>query len=79
MTTLRLNLPESIHRRLLEAAAQDAVSVDQFVASALAEKLSALMTEDYLRQRAARADRSKFDAALAKVRDAEPDPEDRLP
>ena len=79
MSTVQLTLPESIHRRLVEAAARDSVSVDQFVATALAEKLSALMTEDYLRRRAAQGDRAHFEAALSKVPDVEPDPEDRLP
>jgi hypothetical protein len=79
MSTVQLTLPDSIHRRLVEAATRDSVSVDQFVATALAEKLSALMTEDYLRQRAARGDRGRFEAALSKVPDVEPETGDRLP
>jgi hypothetical protein len=41
--------------------------------------VSALLTEDYLNVRAARASREKFDAAMSLVPDAEPAPEDRLP
>jgi hypothetical protein len=44
----------------------------------IAEKLSALATEDYLSQRAKRGSRAKFEAALAKVPDVEPDPIDCL-
>ena len=79
MSTVQLSLPESIHRRLLDAAARDSVSVDQFVASAIAEKLSALMTEEYLKQRAARGERARFDRALSKVPDVDPERFDRLP
>lgn len=48
------------------------------VKSFIAEKLSALMTENYLSERAKRGSRAEFDTALAKVADIEPDPIDRL-
>jgi len=78
MTAMTLNLPESIHRRVEELAQRDGVSVDQFVATAVAEKLSALATVDYLAERAKRGSREKFEAVLAKVPDREPEPHDRL-
>jgi hypothetical protein len=36
------------------------------------------MTDDYLRQRAGRASRASYDAALAEMPDLEPHPHDRL-
>ena len=51
----------------------------EFVALALAEKVSALDTVDYLRQRAAQADVTDFDRILDMVPDIEPDAHDRLP
>jgi hypothetical protein len=78
MSAMTLNLPESIQRRVEELAQRDGVSVDQFVATAVAEKLSALATVDYLAERAKRGSRDKFDAVLAKVPDREPEPHDRL-
>jgi len=59
-------------------AQQEGISVNQLVATALAEKMSALMTEEYLETRAKRGSREKFLAALAKVPDVEPEPYDRL-
>jgi hypothetical protein len=59
-------------------AEKEQITVNQLVTLALAEKLSALMTEDYLNRRAARGDREKFRQALANVPDAEPDAADRL-
>jgi len=62
-----------------KAAAEDGVSLNQFIATALAEKVSALRTETVLKARAARADRTRFDAALAKVRPQPPREGDELP
>ena len=48
MATLSIRLPDSIHRQLGELARQEGISINQLVNSAVAEKLSALMTADYL-------------------------------
>jgi hypothetical protein len=61
-----------------EISKKDHVSLNQFVTSAIAEKISALMTEEYLQERANRGSRQKFLRALAKVPDKEPSQEDRL-
>jgi hypothetical protein len=79
MSVLSLRLPDSLHRQVKELALRDGISINQFVATAVAEKMSALMTEEYLRERAARGSRAKYEAALAQVPNAEPDDErDRL-
>ena len=67
MTTLHLTLPNSIQRHLQEMADLEGVPIDQFVMSAVAEKISALTAETYLRARAERADPEAFRAILAKV------------
>lgn len=67
MTTLNLNLPNSIQRHLQEMADMDGVAIDQFVMSAVTEKISALTTEGYLRARADRADPAAFQSILDKV------------
>lgn len=78
MSVMTLNLPDSIQRRVEELAQRDGTSVDQFVATAVAEKVSALATVEYLAERAKRGSREKSDAVLAKVPDREPEPHDRL-
>ena len=77
MTTLSVRLPESLHHRLKSLADQEGISVDQFITLAVAEKMSALMTVDYLKERAQRGNRRKFEAVLAKVPDVEPEEYDR--
>jgi hypothetical protein len=54
------------------------VSINQLITLAVAEKVSALATEDYLGVRAKRASRDKFLQAMAKVADAEPEEHDRI-
>ena len=77
MSTLSLRLPDSLHSRVRTLSKKDRISINQFVATAVAEKISALDTEDYLNQRAARASRTKFEKALSMIPDVEPDERDR--
>lgn len=79
MSTLSVRLPDSLHKRLSELAEREGVSINQLVNSAVAEKMAALMTADYLEARAKRGSRRKYNAALAKVADIEPEDVDRLP
>lgn len=76
MSTISLRLPESLHERVRELAKQENISINQFISTALAEKISALLTADYLEERALRGRRVKFDHALSKVSDAAPDKTD---
>ena len=78
MSTISLRLPNSLHARVRELAQRENVSINQIITLALAEKVSALMTEEYFQERAARADRAKFERAMAKVADVEPPPQDAL-
>lgn len=78
MSTISLRLPESLHKRVKDLAKREGVSINQLVNSALTEKISALLTEEYLEKKAKRGDRSKFEKALSKVKDTEPVENDRL-
>ena len=78
MSTISLRLPDSLHERVRKLAKQDNVSINQFITTALAEKMSALLTEEYLAERARKGSREKFDKALSKVKNIAPDENDRL-
>ena len=67
MSSISLRLPESLHRQARELAEREDISINQLIATALAEKMSALMTGEYLAKRAARGSRKKFDRVLKKV------------
>lgn len=77
MSLFNLQLPDSIHKEARVLAERDGISVDQFIASAVAEKISALTTESYLEDLAKRGNRGRYEAVLAKVPDIEPEPNDR--
>jgi hypothetical protein len=78
MSTISLRLPDSLHERARELAEKENISINQLVTLALAEKVSALMTEDYLGERAKRGSKAKFRKAMSKVSDVEPEGPDKL-
>lgn len=79
MSTLTIQMSDSLARQLRECASKEGVTVDQLLSSAAAEKLSALMTVDHLRQRAARAKREDFVAFLDASPNLPPIEGDELP
>lgn len=78
MSALSLRLPDSIHRHIKEIAKKEGVSINQFISSAVSEKVSALLTEDYLKERAKRADRNTLKEVLKRVPNRTPLPGDEL-
>ena len=46
MSTLSLRLPNSLHDRIRKLAEAEGVSINQFIATAAAEKMAALDTDD---------------------------------
>lgn len=79
MNALTVQFPDSLHRSIKELAAQEGDSVDQFLASAAAEKMAAIRTLDYLRAEAAQGKREDFEQILAAVPHRQPEEGDRLP
>lgn len=78
MSTISLRLPDSLHASARALAAKENISINQLVTLALAEKLSALLTEEYLGERAKRGSRRKFQKAMRKVADVAPNNADKL-
>lgn len=78
METLSIRLPESIHRHIHEITRLEGVSIEQFISSAVTEKISAILTEEYIKTRANRADFEKVERILANVPDRETTAEDKL-
>ena len=79
MSTMSVRLPNSLHRQLRELAEREGVSMNQLISSAVGEKLAALMTADYLEERAQQGSRRRYEAVLRKVQDAPPEAGDELP
>ena len=78
MSTLSLRLPKSLHDEVKSLAKEEGISINQFITSAVAEKMSSLLTEQYLLKRSQQGNKKAFLDALSKVPDIEPEEKDRL-
>jgi len=75
---MTVRLPESLHEKIKQLAQEEGISINQFLVVAAAEKMSALMTEDYLQDEASKGKRKEFDRFMSKVPDVESESHDRL-
>jgi hypothetical protein len=78
MSTLSLRLPDSLHEEIKILAKKEGISNNQFISSSVVEKMSALLTESYLRDRASKGSKKSFLNAMSKVPDVMPSDEDKL-
>ena len=67
MSALTVRLPNSVHQKIKTLAERDHISVNQFIASAVAEKMASVMTLDYLRQEATKGRREDFDRFMGLI------------
>jgi len=78
MSTMTVRLPESLHDQIKQLAQDEGISINQFLVVAAAEKMSALMTEDFLESEAKKGNRKAFERFLKKVPNVDPESEDKL-
>jgi uncharacterized protein (DUF1778 family) len=78
MTTMSLELPNSLHEKIRQLAKEEGISINQFIVSAAAEKMASLLTEEYLQARTKRGDVDRFQSVLDKVPDVAPEEYDRI-
>lgn len=79
MANYALRLPDSLIAYARKVAEEEHVSMNQFFVTAIAEKVSALKTETYFRERRRRAGLPDFDAWLDASPDVPPEEGDELP
>jgi len=78
--TYPLKLPASIKAAAARLAREDGVSLNQWIASAVAQKVGAVETAAaFFRRRGEGAEPGALRAILARVPDRTPDPGDELP
>ena len=77
-STYPLRLPKSLKEAAAQIAREDGTSINQFVATAVAEKVSAMKTADFFAARSADADIEAARRLLRRDGGQPPDPEDRL-
>ncbi len=79
LATYPLRLPESLKAAVAEASRRDGTSINQFVTTAVAEKLSAMRTAGFFAEHRADADFERARRILFRDGGKPPEPEDRLP
>ena len=78
MSAITVRLPESLHKKVREIAKEDGISINQFISSAIGEKLASVLTVSYLEERAKKGDKDRFMSVLANVPNREPEKQDKL-
>ncbi len=78
-STYPLRLPVSIKTEAEKLAAADGTSLNQFVATAVAEKVAALRTASYFAERRGRADWAAFDRLMRRGDGQKPRSGDEMP
>jgi hypothetical protein len=76
MSTLSIRIPDSIHEIVKKVSREDNISINQFIASAITEKITALETEDYLIKKGKLGSKKEFKDVLKKVPGIRPNDED---
>jgi hypothetical protein len=77
--TYPLRLPRSLKRAVERQSKEDGTSINQFVATAVAEKLSALQTAEFFADRKSRADFKAFDKLMKRRGGKPPRGDDAMP
>ena len=77
--TYPLRLPRSLKEAVERLSREDRTSINQFVATAVAEKVSALETAKYFADRRARADFKAFDKIMRRRGGKTPRKGDEMP
>ena len=78
-TTYPLRLPRSLKKAVERLSKQEGTSINQFVATAVAEKVSALETAHFFEDRKARADFKAFDKIMKRRCGERPRKDDEIP
>jgi post-segregation antitoxin (ccd killing protein) len=78
-STYPLRLPTSVKAEVVRRAKADGTSFNQFVATAVAEKLAAMNTAAFFAERRERADFAAFDQIMSRQGGEPPRPEDLVP
>ena len=78
MTTINTKIPDSILRRARMIAEDEEITLDQFIALALASQISSWSVGKTFNQRAGKGDWEKSLEILAKAPDTEPEDFDKI-
>jgi len=76
MSAISVELPKSLHLKITELSKSEGISENQFLVLAAAEKMSALLTENFLESEASKGRREDFEKVMNAVPSIQPEPYD---
>lgn len=79
MKSIQVRLPDAIHRRVRQLAAEEGISLNQFIITSVSNEVVRQETSDFFRAAAAEFDPAAFAEALGAVPDAPPARGDQMP
>jgi len=78
MSTLSIDIPNSVRTRVELLAEADGVSVDVFVSSILSQRIAVADVDSYMQRRAQRGSVNQMLEILSKAPESEPESSDKL-
>ena len=78
MSLLTVELPKSLYMKISELSEIEGISANQFLVLAAAEKMSAILTENYLEEESRKGRHEDFEKVMKAVPSAKPDLHDRI-
>lgn len=78
MSAISVRLPESLHKKLRDLTVQDDISMNQFIVSAIAEKVAVYYADELYAERATRGKEKRLQDVLKQVRKRPADKYDTL-
>jgi hypothetical protein len=78
MSLITVELPKSLYAKIAELSEAEGISANQFLVLAAAEKMSAILTQNYLEEEARKGRREDFEKVMQAVPCVKPDEHDRI-
>lgn len=78
MSTISISIPDSLKERVEQYARRDGISVADFVASVLSQRMAVADADSYISKRAARGSADKMRELLDRAPDVSPDDDDKI-
>jgi hypothetical protein len=78
MIEMKIKLPEKLHQKVWEFSEKQHIPIDEIIAASLIQKLSFMIPDPYLEERAIRATGKGLSGVLSQVPDVPPEDYDRL-
>ena len=78
MSALSISIPDSIKNRVESLASEDGVTVEEYIATVLSQRIAVAEVDSYMRRRAAKGSAETLIRILDRAPDVDPEACDRI-